>query len=353
MKNVLTGIGLGAAAAVGIAGLVAGGWALRNLKSPAWGIAAAERAGFIEKQVTVDGVRFNYAAGPAQRDAPPLLLIHGQGADWKNYYSVLAELSEHYRVYAVDVHGHGGTSRTPEKYCAPAVGADLAGFIEKVIKEPTVVAGHSSGGQLAAWLAGHRPEWVRGVVLEDPPLFTTPLPRAEKTWNWVDLATTCHDYLAADTDDWIGYHFANQRLWTFFGDAKDPIVRYGLKQHTRHPGRPITLFFMPPSWNDVQRSLARYDPRFGEAFYTGAWERGFDHEQTLRGIRAPTVFIHANWTYSDDGVLQGALDDDDAERARSMISQVQFERVDSGHAVHAEEPATYIEILVDLKQRLG
>lgn len=64
-----------------------------------------------------------------------------------------------------------------------------------MISQPVVVSGHSSGGQLAAWLAGHRPDLISAVVLEDPPLFTTLLPRAKQTWNWVDLATTCHDFL--------------------------------------------------------------------------------------------------------------------------------------------------------------
>jgi pimeloyl-ACP methyl ester carboxylesterase len=58
-----------------------------------------------------------------------------------------------------------------------------------VIGETAVVSGHSSGGLLAVWLAANAPDTVRGVILEDPPLFTTTLPRAEKTWNYVDLAT--------------------------------------------------------------------------------------------------------------------------------------------------------------------
>jgi len=175
----------------------------------------------------INGSSINYAVGP-MGDKPPLLLIHGQGVDWQSYAPVLPALAEDFSVFAVDVHGHGSSQRVPEKYTASAIGADLAGFIEDVIGSRVIVSGHSSGGQLAAWLAGNRSDVVRAAVLEDPPLLTTLLPRAEKTWNWVDLATTCHTFLQSGETDWAAYSFAHQKLWDFFGDGADRIIRSGL-----------------------------------------------------------------------------------------------------------------------------
>ena len=128
------------------------------------------KAGFSEKQVALeDGTVLNYAEGP--KNGPALLLIHGQGVSWEDYSTVLPELSKHFHIYAIDCHGHGESSKNPEKYTAEAIGKDFIRFIEKVIGEPAVVSGHSSGGLLTAWLAANSPKNVRGIVLEDPPFF--------------------------------------------------------------------------------------------------------------------------------------------------------------------------------------
>ena len=339
-------------AVVVLAGIALGGWSFRNLKSYDVGAWRIRHAGYTERQTMINNSTINYGRGP-DNDGIPLLLIHGQGVAWEHYYRVLPALAEDYRVFAVDVYGHGGSARVPSKYTAAAIGADLARFIEQEIGEPVIVTGHSSGGQLAAWLAGHRPDLVRGVLLEDPPMFTTKLPRAKETWNWVNLATNCHRYLESGEHDWLAYSFAHERLWTFFGDAQERIIDSGLKQHARHPDQPITTFFMPPGWNDLQRMMADYDPRFGDAFYTDSWDTGFDHEATLRAIRAPATLIHANWSYGADGVLQGAMDDRDAERVASLIDDVEVVKVDSGHDVHGEHPDDFLTALDDLTERVG
>src|SRR5699024_4796969 len=108
--------------------------------------ARARRAGFVEKHAVVNGSTINYAVGPAQDTIPPLLLIHGQGVDWQSYAPVLPRLAQDFSVFAVDVYGHGGSQRVPEKYSAAAIGTDLGRFIENVIGTRVVVCGHSSGG---------------------------------------------------------------------------------------------------------------------------------------------------------------------------------------------------------------
>ena len=333
-----------AATVLAIAGTAAVVWADRNLRAYDRARSRTRSAGFTEDALHVNGTRLNYASGP-KNDGPPLLLIHGQGVDWRSYARVLPALAEDFTVFAVDVYGHGDSARAPEKYSATAIGADLATFIETVIGERVVVSGHSSGGQLAAWLAGHRPDLISAAVLEDPPLFTTLLPRAEKTWNWVDLATTCHEFLESGETDWPAYSFAHQRLWDFFGDSAERIIRSGLTRHAKHPERAITMFFMPPGWNDMQRSLMKYDPRFGDTFFTGTWDEGFDHEETLRRIEAPTTLIHADWEYGPDGILQGAIDDVDAQRITSRNDNIELVRVGSGHNVHGEEPDQFVALV--------
>ncbi len=60
---------------------------------------------FEEKQLDTGEININYVEGP--RNGFPLVLVPGQGADWKNYEKVLPLLSQNFHVFAVDVRGHG------------------------------------------------------------------------------------------------------------------------------------------------------------------------------------------------------------------------------------------------------
>ena len=334
-----------------IVALVVGGFVLDNLTYFDRDMWAVRQAGFVEHEVTLNGTRLNYAEGPD--NGPALLLIHGQVMDWKNYARVLPELARHYHVYAVDCYGHGGSERVPDKYSANALGADLVQFLDTVIAEPAVVSGHSSGGLLAAWVAANAPDLVLGVILEDPPFFTTQLPRAHMSWNYVDLATSAHDFLDSGQPDFVAYNAEHSRFLTLFGELRPTLTRDMLAYRAAHPDEPVKIAYMPPTLNEVFRGMNGYDPRFGEAFYSGSWDTDFDLADALGRIRAPAVLIHTNWSYDADGILMAAMDADDAERARSLIPDVQFIKVDSGHGFHFEKPADFIQILVEFGDHLG
>jgi pimeloyl-ACP methyl ester carboxylesterase len=125
-----------------------------------------------------------------------------------------------------------------------------------------------------------------------------------------------------------------------------------LSYHEDHPAEPVKFFAMPPTFNEMLRAIDRYDPRFGETFYNNSFHAGFDHAQTLARIRVPTALIHTNWSYDDNGVLLAAMDGNDAERARSLLDDVEFYRVGTGHGFHFEDPDRFDEILRSLEARL-
>jgi len=333
------------------AALIAAGYIINNLTYFERDMAAVWWAGFVEKQVMINGSQVNYAEGPD--NGPALFLIHGQGTDWKNYAKVLPGLAAHYHVFAVDCYGHGASAWVPEKYSTKAMGADFVRFIKEVIGEPAIVSGHSSGGLLSLWLAANAPDLVQGVILEDPPLFTTLLPRAQKTWNYVDLATTTHNFLASNEKDFLDYDIVHGKIFTLFKELQAPMTKSMLDYRARHPKEPVKIFYMPPVMNEFLRGLNNYDPRFGEAFYDGSWDNGFDHADALAQINAPAVLIHTNWSYDAEGILMAAMDDRDAERARVLIKNVQFFQVDSGHGFHFEKPQDFIQIMVDFEARVN
>lgn len=331
-----------------LAGLVAGGYVVRNLYYGAWDSWKVRRAGFVEKQAVIDGSTINYAEGPA--NGPPLLLIHGQMTSWESYNRVLPGLAREFHIFAVDVYGHGDSDKAPEKYTANALARDIKAFIEQVIGKPVIVSGHSSGGLIAANLAANYPDWVTGVVLEDPPFFTSVLPRARSTWNYVDLSTMAHEFLASGESDFQLFYIRNTPFWSFFREVKEMFQQRAIRYRETHPDRPLKLFFMPPVFNEMFTGLDAYDPRFGDAFYTGSFHEGFDHEETLRNIRVPSALIHANWSYDENGILLAAMDASDAERARALIPNVTFHKVDSGHGVHFEKPKEFVRIVREFRR---
>ncbi|MFY9662418.1 MAG: alpha/beta fold hydrolase, partial [Terriglobales bacterium] len=59
-------------------------------------------------------VRLNYAEGPAA--GPPLVLLHGLGRRWQVFLPLIPALSMRWHIFAVDLRGHGKSSRVSRGY---------------------------------------------------------------------------------------------------------------------------------------------------------------------------------------------------------------------------------------------
>lgn len=339
---------IGLLALVLIAAAGGGGWLWWKHDEMPRHVRAATRAGFVHRDAVVDGARIHYVEG-GSGSKPALLLIHGQGMDWRSYGASLPDLAKDFHVYAVDCFGHGQSAHDPALYNVVAGGAKLVGFVHQVIKSPTIVTGHSSGGVLAAYVAAHGGADVRAVFLEDPPLFMTQLPQARTTWNYVDLATVAHDYLQSGQTDWPLYSWIHQRMWKFFGTSAKDFIDEGVRYHSKHPDRAISVWFAP-QFDRMNETLRSYDPRFGDAFYTGTWDSGFDTGATLRAIDVPAVLLQTKVDHDGD-ILMSAMDEQAAERAVNDVDGMRFVKVETGHEFHEEDPAQFVQILRELAGR--
>lgn len=94
----------------------------------------------------------------------PFVLIHGQCMCGLDYDKVTEKLSEKYTLYLIDCFGHGESEKAPELYCCRIIGDAIADLISNEIGRPCIVSGHSSGGILAAYVAGVMPELVKGIL---------------------------------------------------------------------------------------------------------------------------------------------------------------------------------------------
>jgi len=189
---------------------------------------------------------------------------------------------------------------------AACIRNDLAAFIETVIQEPAFVTGNSSGGLLTAWLAANKPGLVRAILIEDPPLFTAEYPRSKSAIAYRTFATA-HEHLKGDNRGFLVYwlnlngNFIRKNAGP---DSLQLLLSSIDKYRTANPGQPVEMHFLRDILGLFLRAIDSYDPHFGDAFYNGSWNDGFDHADALRRIRYPVLLFHADYEILKDGTLE-------------------------------------------------
>ena len=102
-------------------------------------------------------------------DAPPVVLLHGDGATATAWASVAAELSGNFRVLAPDQPGNPGRSSISRPFRTTS---DLVSWLGELLAEtsggPVHLAGHSAGAHLALSYALERPDRLVSLSLLDP-----------------------------------------------------------------------------------------------------------------------------------------------------------------------------------------
>jgi 3-oxoadipate enol-lactonase len=95
----------------------------------------------------------------------PVILLHGLNGDLTGWVLILPELSKHYRTVALDVRGHGGTSKPDQPYSIQGFSQDLHEFLRKLRISKAHIIGLSMGGAIAQQFAVDHPEMIRSLIL--------------------------------------------------------------------------------------------------------------------------------------------------------------------------------------------
>jgi pimeloyl-ACP methyl ester carboxylesterase len=106
-----------------------------------------------------------YVKAGTNQDLPPLLLVHGFGASTDHWRKNIAELSQEFEVWAIDLLGFGRSAKPNCTYSGELWREQLHDFISEIIQRPVVLAGNSLGGYACMCVAAEYQESVRGVVL--------------------------------------------------------------------------------------------------------------------------------------------------------------------------------------------
>ena len=126
-------------------------------------------AGLEADTVAVGNLDIAYLRNHQAVDGDTIVMIHGFGANKDNWTRLAGHLTDDFNVYAIDLPGHGDSSKPLD------IGyrlQDQAGYVAQILEALSVddvhIVGNSMGGAIAALYAAQYPGNVKSGVLFDP-----------------------------------------------------------------------------------------------------------------------------------------------------------------------------------------
>ncbi|MBC6456649.1 alpha/beta fold hydrolase [Actinomadura sp. HBU206391] len=232
----------------------------------------------------------------------PVLLLHANPGDGRDYAAVVPALAERHTTYTVDWPGYGNSPAPPQPGTTTAMA--YAGILPAVVAglglRRTALIGNSVGGYAAARLAITHPEAVTALILVNSGGFTrhNPLTRAVARLKGTETMTRAL----------VG------RLPRLYLRERTPVVQEMLA-----------------------RDQARRGDRVGIAVEAAIWRSFTNAEHDLRSraaqITAPTLLL---WGTRDPLLGQ------DGRSARRSIPHATWHPLPTGHAPFAEDPQAFL-----------
>ncbi|MFN9497668.1 MAG: acetoin dehydrogenase dihydrolipoyllysine-residue acetyltransferase subunit [Erythrobacteraceae bacterium] len=128
------------------------------------------------RNATIDGFSLRYAEIGEGEET--ILFLHGFGGDCGNWMFVQSDLAESCRTIALDLPGHGGSTKAlPGSGSLDDLVSLVGAFIAERVLGPVHLVGHSFGGALAQGLAARASASVRSLTLIAPLLSGVSLDR--------------------------------------------------------------------------------------------------------------------------------------------------------------------------------
>lgn len=122
--------------------------------------------------ITIDQVKLYYEQHGTGKD---ILLLHGWGCDSSFFKPITNNLAADYRVTVVDLPAHGKSEKPPEPWGVGDFAQLVCHLIDELALKNTTLVGHSNGGRIGLYIAGHWPQYIHkliitgGAGLKNPP----------------------------------------------------------------------------------------------------------------------------------------------------------------------------------------
>ena len=122
--------------------------------------------GYRDRFVQANGLNFHYLEwGDSAK--PAAVLLHGTSGNAHTWDGVSEFLAPHFRVIAVDCRNHGETDSTTQPLNPAVLVEDVEEVTKAIGLERFGLIGHSMGGRQAMSFAGHHPDRLDWLVIED------------------------------------------------------------------------------------------------------------------------------------------------------------------------------------------
>jgi pimeloyl-ACP methyl ester carboxylesterase len=159
-------------------------------------------------------------------EGPPLLLLHGPGANATHWMRVIPDLVRTHRVVAPDLPGQGRSEVTDGPLDADRVLAWLGELIDRTCASPPTLVGYALGGAIAARFAAGHGDRLSAMVLVDALGLVAFEPAPE-------FGRALHEFLAQPTER------THEGLWRYcahdleglrerMDERWEPFVRYNV-----------------------------------------------------------------------------------------------------------------------------
>jgi pyruvate dehydrogenase E2 component (dihydrolipoamide acetyltransferase) len=127
----------------------------------------------VPQLVEIGGRQISYLTmAPDEPSGDPVVLVHGFGGDKNSWLFVQQPLAEERTVHALDLPGHGASSKDVGDGTLAMLAETVTGFLDAVGVERAHLVGHSLGGAVSAAVAKATPDRVASLTLLAPAGYT-------------------------------------------------------------------------------------------------------------------------------------------------------------------------------------
>ena len=164
----------------------------------------------VRQVVEIGGLRLAYQEH-GQPSLPVAVLLHALGQRAADWALVVARLAERFRVFALDLRGHGDSDR-PGIYSLRLMRDDVLGFFDALALGSVTLVGHSMGGAVAYLIAMAAPDLVQRLIVEDAsppyrhdrPIPVRLRPQEPVEFDWAVVPAIVGEVNAGDPQAWAG-----------------------------------------------------------------------------------------------------------------------------------------------------
>jgi len=283
--------------------------------------------GFQGKIFRTREISIHYAEGP--QNGPPLVLLHGLARDWRSFLVLLPELSSRFHVFALDLRGHGESSRATRGYRITQYAQDVPEFLGTVLPDGAAIFGHSLGGEVGMHIAAELNCRVTALIVGDSVISPESFARSM----YYPLFSQLHELILR-------------------GGSQDELACGIGKIEIRVPDLDETLRIeeLPGNSEAVLLEWARCamltDPDALAMTLNGSAFEGWNPTEILPRIACPTLLLQANPD------LDALLSDSDVKLALKLLPEAEHMKFPLlGHALFMQQPKPVLQAVTDFMQR--